>query len=219
MKLLLSILLSVLSSYHLGVYETVGEIEMHCSPTEANAVLDSILWDFEHDPHHVWEWMFYGTGEQKDNRKQGFVIHYDSVRYDAPAETLYVDLTLLSPRGKASNLHVEPTLSDSRRVNGVAPQGHSGVGFESERSIYFGVKNFRNMIKFCDATVTLTPSEDGVQRLRVVTHCKFDWFFNLFISRKMYRNTVEWRVEQFMENLRRKGEGLPMEGIEVKVTG
>ena len=218
MKLLLSILLSVLTTYHKGVYETVGEVELTCSPTEANAVMDSIMADFEHNPHHVWAWMFYGTGEQKDdNRKQGFVIHYDSVRYDAPAETLYIDMTLFSPRGKASNLHVEPTLSDSRRVGGIAPEGHSGIGYQSERSIFFGVKNFKNMIKYCDATLTLTPSDNGTQRLQVVTHCQFGWFFNLFISRKMYRNTVEWRVEQFLENLRCKAEGRPMRQINVEL--
>ena len=217
MKLLLSILLSVLTTYHQGVYQTMGEVEFSCSPAEANAVLDSIMSDFEHNPHHVWTWMFYGTGEQKDERKQGFVIHYDSVRYDVPSEILYVDLTLLSPRGKASNLHAEPTLSDSRRENGIAPEGHRGVGYESERSLYFGVQNFRNMIKYCDATLTLTPSDNGTQRLQVVTHCKFGWFFNLFISRKMYRNTVEWRVEQFLENLRCKAEGKPLRQINVEL--
>lgn len=215
MKLLLSILLSVITTYHQGVYQTIGEVELNCSPIEANAVMDSIIADFENNPHHVWAWMFYGTGEQKDERKQGFVIHYDSVRYDAPAETLYVDLTLFSPRGKASNLHAEPTLSDSRRVNGIAPIGHDGVGYQSERSIFFGVQKFRNLIKYCDATLTLIPSDNGTQRLQVVTHCKFDWFFNLFISRKMYRNTVEWRVEQFLENLRCKAEGRPLRPIQV----
>ena len=222
MKLILSILLTVLTTYHHGVYESSGEIELQCSQAEANAVIDSLMADFEHNPEHLFEWAFYGTGEQRDDsRKQGFVIHYDTVRYDAPNSLLSVDMTMFTPRGKADHLHVEPTLSDSRRVNGVLPSGHGGVGYQTERTLFFGVNNFSNVIKYCDATVVLIPSEGndvhavGTQRITLQTHCKFGWFFNLFISRKMYRNTVEWRMQQFLENLRNTAEKKPLQSIKI----
>ena len=76
MKIVLSILLLVVTTYQKGVYKSVGDIEMHCSQVEANAVLDSLMADFTNDPEHMFAWAFYGTGEQKDDdRKQGFIIH------------------------------------------------------------------------------------------------------------------------------------------------
>ena len=202
MTIILSILLTVLSTYHAGVYESVGEVEMHCSVADANAVMDQLMHDFEHDPHHIWAWAFWGTGEQKDERKQGFVIHYDTVRYDAPAQLLKIDMCLISPRGKTDHLHVEPTLSDTQHVG--------------TRAIYFGVDDFKNLIKHVDATLTLTTTDDpNVQHLKVLTHCRFGWFFNLFISRKMYRNTVEWRMEQFLDNLRNTAEKKPLRQVKV----
>ncbi len=221
MKFILSILLTVFSTYRNGVYESVGEVEMQCSQIEANMVLDSIMSDLQNNPEHMFAWAFYGTGEQTDSRKQGFVIHYDTVRYFPEREILAIDLSLISPRGKTNQMHVEPILSDNRMHNGELPKEHSGTGYASNRTIFFGVDNFSNMIKHLDATVTLVPSgssdpyEVGTQRISVVTHCKFGWFFNLFISRKMYRNTVEWRIEQFLQNLRCTAEHQPLQPINV----
>lgn len=204
MGLILSILLTVLTTYQKGVYENVGEIEMHCTPVEAHAVLDSLMADFTNDPEHMFAWAFYGTGEQKDERKQGFVIHYDTVQYNPATEVVYITMTLFSPKGKMDRLHVEPVLWDHPANNG------------SPRTIHFEIWNFKNLIKWIDATLILETGKD-TQHLRITTHCKFGWFFNLFISRKMYRNTVEWRIEQFLQNLRNTAEGKPLEQIEVNL--
>ena len=204
MNIILSILLTVLTTYHRGVYESVDEVELRCSVTEANAVMDQLMHDFEYDPHHIWAWAFWGTGEQKDDRKQGFVIHYDTVRYDRTAELLRIDMSLISPRGTVNQLHVEPTLSDKQQ--------------DGTRAIFFSVDNFKNLIKHVDATLTLMPTDDpNVQRLTVVTHCRFGWFFNLFISHKMYRNTVDWRIEQFLQNLRCTAEHKPLSPVKVEL--
>ena len=112
--------------------------------------------------------------------------------------------TVGSCSGKTDHLQVSPTLTDTRHAD--------------SRSIYFGVDDFKNLIKHCDATLTLTKTEDSnAQRLTIVTHCKFGWFFNLFISRKMYRNTVEWRIEQFLENLRCTVEKKPLRQVKIEL--
>lgn len=44
---------------------------------------------------------------------------------------------------------------------------------------------------------------------------KYGWFFNLFISMKMYRNSVEWRVNKYMNNLKRVAEEMYAERKEI----
>ena len=205
MKILISILLTVLTTYQKGVYEDVGQIEMHCTPAAAHAVLDSLMADFTNAPEHMFAWAFYGTGEQKDDaRKQGFIIHYDTVQYNPQTEVVYVTMTLFSPKGKMDKLHIEPVLWD-----------HPATA-ASPRTIYFDIHEFKNLIKWIDAKLELETS-DTTQVLHITTHCKFGWFFNMFISRKMYRNTVEWRIEQFLQNLRNTAEGRPLEQIQVQL--
>ena len=38
-------------------------------------------------------------------------------------------------------------------------------------------------------------------------HVKFGWFFRIFISQRIYRNTIDWRLERFVTNLKLMAEG------------
>ena len=42
--------------------------------------------------------------------------------------------------------------------------------------------------------------------MRIQIHVRFGWFFNLFITQKRFRNIVEWRMQEFMRNLRTEAE-------------
>ena len=36
---------------------------------------------------------------------------------------------------------------------------------------------------------------------------KFGWFFRIFITRKVYRETIDWRLVRFVTNLQLTAEG------------
>jgi hypothetical protein len=38
-------------------------------------------------------------------------------------------------------------------------------------------------------------------------HVKFGWFFRIFISRKVYSETIDWRLVRFVTNLQMTAEG------------
>jgi hypothetical protein len=38
-------------------------------------------------------------------------------------------------------------------------------------------------------------------------HVKFGWFFRIFITRKVYSETIDWRLVRFMTNLKMTAEG------------
>ena len=124
-------------------------------------------------------------------------------------------------------LKVFPVLWDSRarqlRLGGEELKEGEGHGYDCPRTIHFDINKFKNLVKWIDATLVLTPSDDsnpnaiGTQHLHITTHCQFGWFFNLFISRKMYKNTVEWRIQQFLENLRNTAEHKPLQQINIEL--
>ncbi len=224
MKFLILLIATVFTTYHKGVYTTVGDVDVQCSQAEMNLVLDSLMADFQRDPSHLFEWAFYGTGQTKDKRKTGFVLHYDSVSYNVQEELLTMNVTVYSPRGKADPMTITAQLQDSRRPKGVTPYVQTGAGYSSPRTIVFEVHYYPgSLVKSCGAKLTFTPWESGdpnavgTQFLHLETHCKFGWFFNLFIGRKMYRNTVEWRMQQFLENLRCTAERKPLRSIKVEL--
>ena len=37
---------------------------------------------------------------------------------------------------------------------------------------------------------------------------KYGWFFNIFITKRIYKNSVEWRVNRYMNNLKKVAEDL-----------
>ena len=224
--LLLSILLAVATvttTYHRGEYKTYCDVDITSSQVDVNMALDSLLSDFEHNPAHLFEWAFYGTGDQEDSRKQGFTLVYDSVFYDTQSEFLTMNVTTYSPRGKADPMTITADLIDTRRPKGVIPTDQSGVGYSSPRVIVLEVHYPGSLVKTCGTVITLTPAESddpqavGVHHLNMQTHCRFGWFINLFISHKMYRNTVEWRFRQFMENMRCTAEHKPLRMVNVEL--
>jgi hypothetical protein len=46
---------------------------------------------------------------------------------------------------------------------------------------------------------------------------KYGWFFNIFINMKIYKNSVEWRVNRYMQNLKRVAEELYAEQTETDI--
>ena len=39
-------------------------------------------------------------------------------------------------------------------------------------------------------------------------HLKFGWFFRMFITRKVYSDTIDWRLVRFVTNLKLRSEGV-----------
>ena len=54
----------------------------------------------------------------------------------------------------------------------------------------------------------MQPQSDDSVKIAMDVHIKFGWFFRIFISRKVYSETVDWRLERFVENLRLLAEGV-----------
>jgi len=212
MKTLLFALLTIVSSYSGGAFRSEASIEASCSRESMNIVMDSLLADFARDPGHLFYWAFYGTGVQDENApSDAFILQYDSVIYIPKKEQLNLYLSVLVPHFKdIHGIVVEARLTDNRRINGVAPKEKSGVGYTANRVINFRVKYSGKLLKDLHASLTFVPDNSGKQRLYLKTYCEFGTFFNLFISQKMYRNVVEWRLEQFLLNLQRTAEGKPL---------
>ena len=60
---------------------------------------------------------------------------------------------------------------------------------------------------------TVVDSMAGARRditasLAMDVHVKFGWFFRIFISRKVYSDTVDWRLVRFVQNLKLTAEGI-----------
>ena len=53
----------------------------------------------------------------------------------------------------------------------------------------------------------MTPLIDTTSQMAIDMHVKFGWFFRIFITRKIYRETIDWRVERFVTNLKMRAEG------------
>ena len=63
-----------------------------------------------------------------------------------------------------------------------------------------------SFLKKAYGTFFVKPLSDTRCEMRIQIHVRFGWFFNLFITQKRFRNIVEWRMQEFMRNLRTEAE-------------
>jgi hypothetical protein len=141
------------------------------------------------------EKFFGGLGKQEDAKKNAFYLIWKESEYD-PAQQyskLVLDV-LVDQRPFLRNVVIESQVTDSL----------SG----DRRDIRVDIDYAGTLLKQAYGTFHVQPQSDDSVKIAMDVHIKFGWFFRIFISRKVYSETVDWRLERFVENLRLLAEGV-----------
>lgn len=188
MKTLL-LLLAVLTTYTKGTYHTECTVEVNAPVAEANKVVDRLVYEFQSDPDALFEWAFVGTGQQHDTEKDAFILHWDSVLYVPERNYSRIEMEVKVPGVRTfKDVVLESIVTDSLRGD--------------NRDVRVDIMYAGNLLKQAYGNFHVTPAGTGTCTLSMDLHIRFGWFFNIFVSRRVYRNVVEWRVERFMNNLK-----------------
>ena len=63
------------------------------------------------------------------------------------------------------------------------------------------------LIKEAYGTFHVLPTGENSARIGMDVNVKFGWFFRIFITRKVYSETIDWRLARFVTNLQLTAEG------------
>ncbi len=201
MKNLLIILAVIATTYSERTYHTEKTFAVEASADSVNTVIDRFVYEMQTDPNQLFSWVFAGTGTVGDTAKDALqLVFYESE---------YI------PEEKHGLLHIDIKTNGKTRFENIILETWATEVFRDEtRDLSIKLDVSSRLIDEANVHFHVTPTSDNTSVVVFDSHLKFGWFFNLFISRRTYRNVIEWRFDTFLENLRRfieTGSALPPE--------
>ena len=61
-------------------------------------------------------------------------------------------------------------------------------------------------VKKMNTTFSTIPKKEKGVWFILETRAQFGWFFNIFITQNRYKSTLEWRLKQYVHNLKNEAE-------------
>ena len=194
MSILLGILLTTLTTLSAGMFHTAYETEVAASAEACNAVVDSMIYYLQTDPEMLSEQFFAGLGKQEDSKKNAFYLVWKESEYipEKQYSKLILDV-LVDEKPFLKNMVVESQVTDSV--------------FGDRRDIRVDIHYAGSLLKQAYGSFHITKLDDSTAKLGMDVHVKFGWFFRIFITRKVYSETIDWRLARFVTNLQLTAEG------------
>ena len=193
--MVLAILFSVLTTLSDGMFHTQYETEVSTSAEACNLVIDSMIYYLQTDPAKLSEQFFAGLGKQEDAKKNAFYLIWKESEYvpEKQYSKLVLDV-LVNERPFLSDVVIESQVTDSMRG--------------AQRDIRVDIHYAGTLIKQAYGTFHVLSTGEKSAKIGMEVHVKFGWFFRIFISRKVYSETIDWRLVRFVTNLKLRAEGI-----------
>ena len=190
-----AILFSVLTTLSEGMFHTQYETEVDTCAEACNVVIDSMIYYLPTDPEMLSEQFFAGLGKQEDSKKNAFYLVWKESEYvpEKQYSKLVLDV-LVDEKPFLKDMVVESQVTDSM----------SG----ERRDIRVDIHYAGTLIKEAYGSFHVLPMGDKNAKIGMDVHVKFGWFFRIFISRKVYSDTIDWRLVRFVQNLKLRAEGI-----------
>ena len=193
--MLLALILTILTSLKDGMFHTAYEMDVQACAEACNTVVDDMIYCLQTDPGLLSEKYFAGLGMQKDTKKNSFYLHWK--------ESTYV------PEQQYSRLVLDILVNEKPFLKDVVIEAFVADSMAGERrDIRVDIRYAGNLIKEAYGSFHVEPTGDQTARIGMDVHLRFGWFFRMFITRKVYSETIDWRLVRFVQNIQLRSEGV-----------
>ena len=193
--MLLALILTILTSLKDGMFHTAYETDVQACAEACNVVVDDMIYCLLTDPELLSEKYFAGLGMQKDTKKNSFYLHWK--------ESTYV------PEQQYSRLVLDILVNEKPFLKDVVVEAFVTDTMAGERrDIRVDIRYAGNLIKEAYGSFHVEPTGDQTARIGMDVHLRFGWFFRMFITRKVYSETIDWRLMRFVQNIQLRSEGV-----------
>ena len=190
-----AIIFSLLTTLSEGMFHTSYETKVDTSVVACNQTVDSMIYCLQTNPELLSERFFVGLGKQEDKKKNAFYLVW--------RESTYV------PEEQYSRLVLDVLVDEKPFMKDVVIESSVVDTMAGERrDVRVDIHYAGTLIKEAYGTFHINPVGENQSTLAMDVHVKFGWFFRIFISRKVYSETIDWRLARFVDNLKLKAEGV-----------
>ena len=177
------------------MFHTQYETEVQASAEACNAVIDDMIYCLQTDPALLSKKYFAGLGMQTDTKKNVFYLEWK--------ESLYV------PEKQYSKLLLDVLVNEKPFLKDVVIEAKVADSIaRNRRDIRVDIHYAGTLIKEAYGSFHVQPIGENVAKIGMDVHVKFGWFFRIFISRKVYSDTIDWRLVRLVMNLKLRSEGV-----------
>lgn len=179
------------------MFHSTYTTDVQADVSASNMAVDSFITHLQTEPLLLAEWAFAGMGRQQDSEKNAMYLKWKYSEYNPQTHysKLIVDV-LVDDKPRFKDVTVECIVRDTL-INNI-------------RDVHVDIFYSGSLLKQAYGNFHVMPLTDTTSQMAIDMHVKFGWFFRIFISRKIYSETIDWRVMRFVQNLK-----LTAEGVEV----
>lgn len=204
----------ILTSYADKTYTTVCAVDVDAPASVSDTIISRFIHDFQTSPDALFDWAFYGVGTQDNEEKNAFLLDYKLTEYFPERNYGRIVTDVVIPKViRFRNITLEGRVLDSIGTLVYNP----GLKADS-----LNMSNIPNWVRHIDIDVSYSGKllEHGFGNLFIIPvsenksvfmmdiNLRYGWFFNIFVTMKVYKNSVEWRVNRYMNNLKSVAEQL-----------
>ena len=209
----------VTSIYANKSYSTVVGVPVDAPAEVSDSIFVRFIHDFQTSPDALFDWALYGTGTQDDQEKNTFLLEYKETVYIPEENYGRITTDIIVPGfTRIKDIKFEGDVIDEKRPIVYNPglcvdslKINNVPGFN--RHFNIDVTYSGKLIEHGWGNLYIIPIDTTHSAFLFDINIKYGWFFNLFINMKTYRNSVEWRVNRYMNNLKRVAEEMYAEEI------
>ena len=160
----------------------------------ADAVVNDFISQFRGDPELLFEWALKGVGKQEDDEKDAILLVLKSTVYNPQTSVGSIKTDIVVPGFTTfRDVDIESKVTKEQLKDG---------SIRVTVDVYYS----NSFLKKAYGTYHIYPNGSDKVTLKIHTYIRFGWFFDLFITQRRYRNLAEFRVDKFMDNMRKESE-------------
>lgn len=177
------------------MFHTTYETTVDASMEQCNQVVDSMIYYLQTNPQLLSERFFAGLGKQDNSDKNVFYLIWKESTYipEDKYSKLVLDV-LVNEKPFLRDIEIESLVTDTIIGN--------------QRDIRVDIHYAGSLLKQAYGTFHVASIGDNTAKMGMDVHVKFGWFFRMFITRKVYSETIDWRLARFVTNLKLRSEGI-----------
>lgn len=213
MKLLCCLCLLV-SFYANKTYTSVCAVEVDAPAEVSDTIFERFIHDFQTDPDALFNWALYGTGTQNDKDKDAYLLEYKETVYIPEENYGRITMDVIVPGLiRFRDIRLEGIVLDERKPVVYTPDICADSLTMSKipawnRHFLIDAQYSGQLIEKGYGNIYIIPVDSTHSVFLLDINVKYGWFFNIFINMRVYKNSVEWRINQYMQNLKHVAEEL-----------
>ncbi len=179
---------SVSTYYKDGAFISQYQRKIKISNKIVSAVTSDLVSDFHTTPGNLFNWALKDLGLQGHKDNELIIVLKSSINDPKTNVTHGLFDVVIPGLTSFDNIKMDGIIQKTMYSNG-------------QTKVTADIIYSSFVLKKAYGTLTIIPLNNNEQLYISNLKIEFDWFFNLFITKRRYKTIVEWRIKKFTENM------------------